>query len=71
MFFNWIREKVKNAFLAGLGDAIAELDSGTAETSGAVTCLRSRLRMPTLPGPVPDEDVLPIGNGKRRNRNTD
>jgi hypothetical protein len=62
MLFTWFRERVRRAFLAGVADAVTELDQGTIPTDDAVTTLRHRLgpppaALPALPGPV-------AGNGE-------
>jgi len=68
MFFGWLRERAKNAVLAGCGDAIVELDNhGTQETAGALAALRARLQ-PALPGPesTAEEASTPPARARRR-----
>jgi hypothetical protein len=44
MFFNWIRNLAKQAVLAGVEDAAAELQGpNEGETSTAITSLRNRV----------------------------
>ena len=44
MLFNWIRTKVRNAVLAGVNDAVEELDHSGDDAAGeAVSRLRLRL----------------------------
>lgn len=52
MLWNYIRAKVKEAFLAGIGDALAHLDSddGPPDSAALVADLDSRLR-PRLVAP--------------------
>jgi hypothetical protein len=59
MLFRWFRTKVKVAILAGVEDALAELESGPAADTpdAAVARLRARLQPLALPAPVID------GNG--------
>jgi hypothetical protein len=60
--FTWIREAARSAFLAGVGDAVAQLDAGDVHTVGA-EALRQRL---AVPRPQPEllgrPDALPGGS---------
>jgi hypothetical protein len=49
LLWTWIRQKAREAFLSGIGDALAELDAGE-DTAPAVEALRQRL-LPQLPAP--------------------
>jgi hypothetical protein len=56
MFFNWIRNLAKQAVLAGVEDAAAELEGPTTgETSTAITSLRNRVL--ALPAGEPANDA--------------
>ena len=80
MLFNWLRNKVRNAILAGVNDAVDELDHGTEDTAGEAMCqLRLRLgyrpaeTAPALAGPsVADAESEVAGaassNGRRTRR---
>ena len=58
--FQWIRQKAREAVLAGVGDAIADIDSGQVdEVSDAIDALRLRTTI-QLPAPVETE-----GNSRR------
>ena len=60
MLFSWIRNRVRDAFLAGISDGVAELEQdGPKDTTSAIATLRVRLT-PALPAPAPSE---PEGNG--------
>ena len=60
MLFSWLRNRVKNAFLSGIGDAIGEIENGDhPDTSTAIALLRARLQ-PALPAPAPEHE----GNGQ-------
>jgi hypothetical protein len=50
----WIRASVRNAVLAGVGDALAELDAG-GDDATAAAALRARLAPPSAPLPAPPE----------------
>ena len=62
MLWQWIRAKVKAAFLAGIEDAIEELTHGEADDSQSVEALHRRLTTPALPAPAT--------NGHARTRRT-
>ena len=49
MLFNWIRNKVRNAVLAGVNDAVDELDHGGDDAAGEAVS-RLRLRLGYRPG---------------------
>ncbi len=43
LILNWLRVSVKNAFLAGVNDAVAELEQGRADSEApALESLKSR-----------------------------
>ena len=51
MLFNWIRNRVRAAVLAGVADAAAEIDGdGSADLDNALAALRARVQ-PALPAP--------------------
>jgi hypothetical protein len=59
MFFAYIRAKVRDSVLAGLSDAVAEIERGDADgVPEALASLRGRLQ--ALPAPEPEPA------GKRR-----
>ena len=60
MFWTYLRQKVKEAVLGGVSDALAELDGGepNEDTSGIAAALKARM----LPSPAAE---LPQRNGKR------
>jgi hypothetical protein len=49
MLTNQIREDVKNAVLAGLFDALVELQTGAADHQGAADAFRARMAARQLP----------------------
>jgi hypothetical protein len=56
MIWNYLRSKVRESILAGVSDALVEIEgngtTGTAgETGNALTLLRAKI-MPALPAPV-------------------
>jgi hypothetical protein len=53
MLTNQIREDVKNAALAGLWDALVEMQTGMADHRTAAEALRARLAARQLPAPEP------------------
>lgn len=62
MIFSWLRSQVKSAVLAGVSDAVAELQ---ADDGGAIAqaALALPQRLQQLPAPPPAE---PEGNGRRK-----
>jgi hypothetical protein len=50
--WNWLRNQVRLAVLAGVSDALQELDTGTDGQVAAVEQLRQRLQ--ALPAPAPE-----------------
>jgi hypothetical protein len=62
MLWNFLRERVKQSVLAGVADALTELDgSADVGAADAVALLRARLS-PALPAPAAEE------NGVKRGR---
>jgi len=61
-FLGWLRARVKAAVVAGVVDAMAEIDNedDAAALNEALARLRGRL---ALPAPEPE---APAGNGRRR-----
>ncbi len=58
MFWNWIRDKAKTAVLAGLADAVQEMDGpDTQDPQEAIAFLRSRVQ-PALPAPEAQDRPL-------------
>ena len=55
MFFTWLRNRVREAVLAGLSDAAAEVDAPDSSAAEAVAQLTARLR--ALPEPADEEDA--------------
>jgi hypothetical protein len=67
MLTNQIREDVKNAALAGLWDALVEMQTGMADHRTAAEALRQRLAARQLPPPaVPDVPGLDLADEGRR-----
>jgi len=66
MFFNWIRNQARQAVLAGVSDAAAELEGQEpSDASHAVTSLHARLR--ALPDRSHEkEEVVEAGKKKAR-----
>lgn len=61
MLWNWIRAQVKLAFLAGVHDAVVELDGGAGENPpDKLADLRGRL----LALPAASAEKEPAANGK-------
>jgi hypothetical protein len=79
--FNWIRTQVKQAVLAGVGDALEELEgTATSDTAPAVLHLRTRLTpalsngtpssVPAMASGVPvDESAAPTADSPSTHRN--
>ena len=65
MFWNWLRNKTKEAVLAGVNDALEHLaESGDLDTAPALQDLESRLR-PRLAAPKPAKrEKETVSNGK-------
>ncbi len=62
MLFDWLRNTAKNAVLAGIGDAVKELHTGTEEQDESIAYLRATMAAPkALPAPSPAEET----KGKR------
>jgi hypothetical protein len=62
MLWNWLREKVRTACLAGVADAVQELDgAGANEADEAVAVLRLRLGIVHRAGPLAAGDVSTAG----------
>jgi hypothetical protein len=74
MFWNYLRNKVRDAVLAGVADAAQELDgtNGDGEMGQAVALLRARLT-PALPAPVATapENGAAVAAGPARRRKAD
>jgi hypothetical protein len=63
MFFDWVRNRVRNSVLAGFADAIDDLEKGGIDAHGdAAELLLSRLQRPVL-AMAPTE---PDATAKRR-----
>ena len=66
MFWTWLRNKIRDTFLAGVADGVAELEAGgrSSETDTAVALLRLRLagRPATAPARIGEADAAG-GNG--------
>ena len=64
MLWGYIREKVRQAFLAGINDGLAELDGAAPDgIAGAAGQLRLRLE-PALPPPAGEEGPAPARRRK-------
>lgn len=61
-FFSWIRAKAREAVLAGLSDAAAEMDTPDTSASDAVLRLQSRLKALSAPA----EEAPSNGHAKQR-----
>jgi hypothetical protein len=69
IFFTWLRDQIRQAVLAGVADAAAELGEPSADTSAALANLRNRvLALPAPadaePGAEPEPDA-PNGRARR------
>lgn len=65
LFFNWLRSAAKAAILAGVGDAVAELSTGTAEDSQAAEALGRLLSEPAAIE-APADDANKVGRRSGR-----
>jgi hypothetical protein len=64
-FWNWIRQRSREAVLAGFSDAVQDLDgNGPDGMADAVALLKARLQ-PALPAPEPIDEATK-GNGRKR-----
>jgi hypothetical protein len=60
MLFSWIRSKVRNAVLAGVSDAVDELDHGGDGAAGEAAN-QLRLRLGYRPAEAPPALAAPAG----------
>ena len=70
-FWNWIRERSRQAVLAGVADAVQDLDgNGPADTADAVALLEARLQ-PALPAPLDADNGLAEASKSRSRKRAD
>lgn len=63
--FNWLRLQVKNAFVAGIQDGMAEIGDPDADAGGALAMLRAKAAIAAKPADaaVPPTDVEEVESG--------
>jgi hypothetical protein len=68
MLWNYLRNKVRQAVLAGIGDALAEVEDSDVATHAEVAALLCQRLHPALPAPsaAPPRDAKGEGKTARR-----